>query len=51
MTSDLGRPGMENHETLFQSIPGESDVFEVLDVHQDLPEASQPTLILSSLKK
>lgn len=51
MTSELGRPGTEIHETLFQSIPGESDVFDVLDVHQHLPEASQPALILSSLKK
>ncbi|KAK4031172.1 putative SWI SNF-related matrix-associated actin-dependent regulator of chromatin subfamily A member 3-like 3 [Parachaetomium inaequale] len=52
MTSELSRPGIEVEfaHSLFQSIPGETDILEVLDVHQDLPEASQPELILPVLK-
>ncbi len=52
MTSELGRPGAKLHPAQFQNIPGESDILEILDdVQQDLPEASQPKLILSSLLK
>jgi len=51
MTSDLSRPSTEVDQTLFQQIVGESDILEVFDVQQDLPEATQPELILPSLKK
>ena len=53
MTSELSRPGIEVEfdHTLFQSIPGETDILEVLDAHQDLPEASQPELVLAVLKR
>jgi hypothetical protein len=51
MTSDLSRPSTEVDQTLFQQIAGESDILEVFDVQQDLPEATQPELILPSLKK
>lgn len=51
MTSELGRPGTELDQIMFQSIPGESDVLDVLDAHRDLPEAPQPALIRSFLQK
>jgi hypothetical protein len=51
MTSELSRPGTELDPSLFQTIPSESDVLEVLDAHQDPPEAPQPELIRSSLKR
>lgn len=51
MTSELGRPETELDHIMFQSIPGESDVLDVLDAHLDLPEAPQPALIRSLLKK
>ncbi|KAG7294426.1 hypothetical protein NEMBOFW57_004497 [Staphylotrichum longicolle] len=50
MTSELGRPGTELDHIMFQSIPGESDVLDILDAHLDLPEAPQPALIRSLLK-
>ncbi|KAK3896696.1 putative SWI/SNF-related matrix-associated actin-dependent regulator of chromatin subfamily A member 3-like 1 [Staphylotrichum tortipilum] len=52
MTSDLERLSTELVEVLFQSIPSESDALErLLDGYQDFPEAPQPALILSLLKK
>ncbi|KAK4142686.1 ATP-dependent DNA helicase [Dichotomopilus funicola] len=51
MTSELNRLGSELDSALFQNIPGESDVLDVLDAHQDLPEAPQPALIRSLLRK
>ncbi|KAH6613604.1 SNF2 family N-terminal domain-containing protein [Chaetomium sp. MPI-SDFR-AT-0129] len=51
MTSELNLPGSELDSTLFQSIPGESDVLDVLDAHRDLPESPQPALIRSLLGK
>lgn len=51
MTSSLCGPGARLDQTLFQMIPGESDVLDVLDGSQDLPEADQPHLILPFLKK
>jgi len=51
MTSELGRPGTELNQAMFQNIPGESDVLDVFNAHQDLPEAPQPAVIRSLLQK
>jgi hypothetical protein len=51
MTFELSRPGTELDQSLFQTIPSESDVLDVLDAHQDLPEAPQPEPIRSLLKR
>jgi hypothetical protein len=51
MTSELSKPGRELDQCLFQAVPSESDVLEVLDAHQDLPETPQPELIRSLLKR
>ena len=51
MTSDLGRQSPELDQALFQVIASESDVFDILDAHQNIPEAPQPMLILPTLKK
>lgn len=51
MTSELGRPGVEPHQILFPNIPDEPDVLDVFDAYQDLPEAPQPALIRSLLKR
>ena len=51
MTSSLGVKDADLDQTLFQIIPGESDVLEVLDAVQDMPEAPQPKLIIPPLKQ
>ncbi len=51
MTFDLDRPGANIDQTLFQNMSAESDVLDVLDTQEHLPEAPQPELILPSLKK
>jgi hypothetical protein len=51
MTFDLDRPGADIDQTLFQNVSGESDVLDILDAQEHLPESPQPELILPSLKK
>lgn len=51
MTFELNRPGADNDLGFFQMLKEESDMLDIFDAHQNLPEAPQPDLIIPSLKR